>query len=379
MASQLSLSIMVGPVIPVPLPRSVIDELTSVEVTQSAERGQPSGFRLTFNLSKHSPLHTIFLLAAGSLPPVMRTLIVATINGTPRVLMDGVITKQDVTPGASGGSDVLDITGVDLTAVMGWIDFSGIPYPAMPIEARVALIVAKYALFGVVPLVIPTLMFEAPIPTDKIPKHKGTDLAYLNSLAELVGYVFYIDPGPRPGMSIGYFGPEIKVGVPQPALSVNMDAHSNVETLNFSVDHEHKTMYLLFIQELLSKIPIPIPIPDVSLLNPPLGAVPLLAKQIELVSDSAKRSPIQAVLHGLSRASASADGVTGTGSLDVLRYGQPLRARGLVGVRGAGPAFDGLHFVQRVTHRIKRGEYKQDFKLSRNGVLPTVPRVPVQV
>jgi hypothetical protein len=32
-----------------------------------------------------------------------------------------------------------------------------------------------------------------------------------------------------------------------------------------------------------------------------------------------------------------------------------------------------------VTHRIKRGEYKQDFKLSRNGVLPTVPRVPVQV
>ena len=61
--------------------------------------------------------------------------------------------------------------------MMAWIDFSGIPYPAMPIEARVALILAKYALFGIVPLVIPTLLFDVPIPTDKIPTQKGTDLA----------------------------------------------------------------------------------------------------------------------------------------------------------------------------------------------------------
>jgi len=29
-----------------------------------------------------------------------------------------------------------------------------------------------------------------------------------------------------------------------------------------------------------------------------------------------------------------------------------------------------------VTHKIKRGEYKQDFTLARNGLLSTVPRVP---
>lgn len=377
MANRLTLSVMVGPVVPVPLPQAAIDELTTVEVTQTAERGKPGGFRLTFNLSKHSPLHTIFLLAGGALPPVMRTLIVATVNGAPHVLMDGVITKQDVTPGTDAGHDVLDITGVDLTAVMGWIDFSGIPYPAMPIEARVAVILAKYALFGVVPLVIPTILFEAPLPTDKIPKHKGTDLEYLNSLAELVGYVFYVDPGPEPGVSTAYFGPEMKVGVPQPALSVNLDAHSNVESLSFSLDTEQKKLPVMFIQELISKVPIPIPIPDVSPLSPLLGAMPLLAKKVEYVSDSAKRSPIQAVLHGMSQAAASADGVNGTGTLDVLRYGRPLRARGLVGVRGAGAAFDGLHFVQRVTHKIKRGEYKQEFKLVRNGLLPTSPYVPV--
>ncbi len=67
--------------------------------------------------------------------------------------------------------------------------------------------------------------------------------------------------------------------------------------------------------------------------------------------------------------------MTGTGSLDVLRYGHILKARSLVGVRGAGLAFDGLYYVTRVTHSIKRGEYKQTFSLSRNGLISTVPEV----
>ena len=68
--------------------------------------------------------------------------------------------------------------------------------------------------------------------------------------------------------------------------------------------------------------------------------------------------------------------MSGDGHLDVLRYGRVLKARQLVGVRGAGTAFDGLYYVKSVTHTIKRGEYKQNFALSRNGLVSTVPRVP---
>ncbi|HEU5258827.1 MAG TPA: hypothetical protein VFU28_22720, partial [Vicinamibacterales bacterium] len=75
-------------------------------------------------------------------------------------------------------------------------------------------------------------------------------------------------------------------------------------------------------------------------------------------------------------ASQMADAVTGEGTLDVVRYGGLLKARELVGVRGAGPAFDGLYYVKSVTHKIKRGEYKQNFSLSRNGLVSTVPAVP---
>ena len=68
--------------------------------------------------------------------------------------------------------------------------------------------------------------------------------------------------------------------------------------------------------------------------------------------------------------------MTASGSLDVLRYGRVLKARKLVGLRGAGTAFDGLYYVNSVTHQIKRGEYKQDFELSRNGLVSTVGSIP---
>ena len=48
-----------------------------------------------------------------------------------------------------------------------------------------------------------------------------------------------------------------------------------------------------------------------------------------------------------------------------------------VGLRGSGRAFNGLYFVQRVTHSIKRGEYKQNFTLTRNALISITPKVPV--
>jgi hypothetical protein len=72
---------------------------------------------------------------------------------------------------------------------------------------------------------------------------------------------------------------------------------------------------------------------------------------------------------------SSANAISGSGSLDVVRYGQPLRSRMLVGVRGASLAYDGMYYVDSVTHNIKRGEYKQSFTLSRDGLISQTPMV----
>ncbi len=373
MLKGIHLTLLIGPVVATPVPQVALDALTSVQVTTSA--GERSGFQLTFTLSNQSPLQTFFLLTGGSIPPILRVILIATVSGTPNVLIDGVVTHQQVTP-ADNGRSTLTVTGQDLSAVMDLIDFSGTPFPAMPAEARVMLLCAKYAFLGIIPQVIPSVLIDLPIPTEQIPTQQGTDLSYINSLADEVGYVFYLEPGPMAGQSIAYWGPEIKVGAPQPALNINMDAHTNVESLDFSFDGESAMLPIVMIQNKETKAIIGIPVPPITPLNPPLGLIPPIPKNIEYQDYTAKYSPIRAALVGITKASKTADIVTANGTLDVTRYGRILKARQLVGVRGAGLAYDGLYYVKTVKHEIKRGEYKQSFTLTRNGLISTLPNVP---
>ena len=379
LAKGIQLTLMMGPVIPVPAPRVVMDALSGVEVRNSD--GAASGFQLTFQFNSKSELNAIFLIAAGNTAslgtPPLRVLLIVTLNGTPQPLFDGVMTNVEVQAGSRGSPGTVTVTGEDLTKVMDMQDFSGLPFPAMPIEARVALLCAKYAAFGIIPLPIPILFPDVPIPIDKIPAQQGTDLQYIRQLAQDVGYVFYIEPGPAPGTNIAYFGPEIKLGIPQPALNVDMDALTNVEALNFSFDPTKGVLPIVFIQNQLTRVPIPIPIPNLNPLQPPLGLLPTPISNLKILKDTAKLNPMQAVLRGLAEAKKSQDSVSAKGSLDVLRYGRVLKARGLVGVRGVGLAYDGLYYVQSVTSTLKRGEFKQSFNLTRNGLVSITPRVPV--
>lgn len=373
MLKGLHATLLVGPAVPVPVPRAIVDALQSFEVTSAA--GTRSGFQLKFAVSNRSPLHTLLVLAGGQVP-WLRVLIVVTLNSLPLIMMDGLITQQQISGSNEPGMSVLTVTGEDLSVAMDQQEFNGLPYPAMPAEARVALVLAKYVMFGLVPLVVPQLFSDVPIPVDKIPLHDGTDLAYIEKLAKDAGYVFYIEPGPLPGMNTAYWGPEIKLGLPQPALNVGMDAHSNVDALSFTVEQAKAALPIVFIQNPITKFPIPLPIPSVSLLNPPLGALTSLPKSVYLMKDTAKLSPLQALSKGLAAAAGSADTVTATGTVDVLRYGHVLKARQLVGVRGAGVAFDGLYYVKKVTSSFKPGEFKQSFTLTRNGLVSTLPMVP---
>jgi hypothetical protein len=378
MLKGIHLTLMIGPVVPMPVPQTVLDALDSVEVTSAA--GQPSGFQLRFQFNAQSALNTTFLLvagqSAGGAVPLLRVILIVTVNGTPHVLMDGVMTNFEAQAGQGDTPGTLSISGSDLTTVMGRMDFTGLPYPALPVEARVALIVAKYAAFGVIPLIVPVLFPDIPIPVERIPTHQGTDLEYLNQLAGEVGYVFYVEPGPVLGTNTAYFGPEIKLGIPQPALNLDMDLHTNVESCSFNFDASKGVLPIVFIQNQATRVPIPIPIPNLNPLQPPLGLLPAPFANITMLRDTARLSPMRALSRGLAEASRSQDAVTANGSLNVLRYGRVLKARQLVGVRGAGVAYDGLYYVQSTTSTLKRGEFKQSFTLTRNGLVSITPVVP---
>ncbi len=375
MLKGVHLTLMIGPAVPKPVSKEVLEALTDVSVMTTVDG--PSVFTLNFELSTKSPLHTVFMFSGGVGIPMVRVILAVTLNGQTEVLIDGVMTQHDVQPGSSPSTSKLSITGDDLTRVLDYINFDGLPYPAMPPFARVNLILAKYAFLGIIPKVIPSVLLDVPNPLERIPRHKGKDLAYIKTLAQTVGYVFYHEPGPKPGISFMYWGPEIKYGVPQPALSTDMDAHSNVETISFAYNSERMKIPVLNIQEPNSKVSIPIPLPGINPLNPPLGVIPPIPKDLGEPKAVANRTIPQAIMQGLAESAKSMDVVSANGTLDVMRYGRLLKARKLVGVRGSGHAFNGLYFVKKVTSTIKRGEFKQNFELVRNGLLSTSPRVPV--
>ncbi|MFL6858307.1 MAG: hypothetical protein ACJ8EB_10420 [Allosphingosinicella sp.] len=367
------LQLMIGPApAPVPAPLPVIEALQSVEVTRA--RGT-CGFNLTFALGKDSPLQ-LAMLPAGFFDPVVTRVVIAVIHrGLPHVLMDGIVTNQSLQPGNDPGKSTLTLTGEDLSLLMNLIEVT-IPWPAMPDMARIAVILAKYAAFGMVPLIIPPGVFSVDSPTSRHDTQETTDRDYIRELAAQNGYVFAIEPGPVPGQSIAYFGPDYRLPVLQPALNVNMDADTNVESLSFTLDGLAKKITIMrILDSVTKKIPIPIPIPNISPVHPPLGLRPTPPARITATKDTARLSPSEAAKRALGIVMQSADAISGHGSLNVASYGSVLKPNMMVGVRGAGTAYDGPYYVDSVTHNLKPGEYKQSFTLSRDGLMAPAPAV----
>ena len=379
MLDSVQLTLMMGPVIAVPVPSTVLEALAEVEV--NIHDLEPSGFKLTFSIDKQSPLQLLFLLTGGMPLLFMRCILVATVNGVANILIDGVITQNEIAPGEKGSNSTLSLFGRDLTALMDQTNWSGFPFPACPREARVALMLLKYSFYGMIPLIIPSLLFDISLPIESIPAQQGSDLAYIRQLAEEVGYVFFLTPGPVVGTNTAYWGPQVKIGPVQSALNIDMDAYTNVESMHFKFDQEKSKIPIVYTYVEQIGISIPIPIPPFNPLQPPLGAIQPIPTNLlppDLTSfrdDLSKLSIPQAIMMGFAAGAESSEVVSCEGSLDVTRYGGILKARELVGVRGAGYCFDGLYYVKSVSHKIKRGVYKQNFTLTRNGLVSTVSTV----
>jgi hypothetical protein len=334
----------------------------------------PAGFELKLATSTRSPI-TTELLPSGYFDPPARVVISATLGSTTTVLADGVIAQHDIVPSGDAGRSLLSIKGEDLTRMMDLVDLSGLPYPCLPAEARVGVMLAKYtALYGVVPVVVPSVLMHVPSPTEEVPQQRGTDLNYIKALADEAGYVFFVQPGPLPGASVAYWGPQVRAPVPfLPApspLAIDWDGSSNVESLQFSFDGFRKTLFVVLVQDEDTNVSIPIPVPDVTPLSPPLGARSPVPLKVSPLTGLAKYSPLQAAAIAMSRAADAAQVISASGTLDVMRYGAILNARTAIAVRGVGLSHDGDYFVDSVSHTIKPGSYKQSFTLTRNALMP---------
>jgi hypothetical protein len=363
------LTMLIGPTVPVPAPPMLTEALQSVEVTHSDE-GR-SGFQITFQIGRSGSqdLLDYSLLSNPLLKPCNRVILIATFNATPRVLMDGIITNHQLSPATEPGASTLTITGEDVSVMMD-MEEKSVEHPAQDETVIANKIILSYAMYGLIPIVIPPLTIDPPIPIERVPVQQNTDLGYLTDMAERHGYVFYITPGPAPFTNIAYWGPPKRLGLPQRALSVNMGPQTNVKSISFQNNALAPTLVSGEVQDRTTNQNIPVR--TFVSTRPPLTSQPALLTQscIRQRRFHAEEglNAMQAFARAQGITDASTDVVTVDGELDALRYGDPLYARGLVGLRGAGYSYDGLYYVKRVTHTIRKGEYSQRFSLTREGV-----------
>jgi hypothetical protein len=354
------LKLLIGPNVPKPAPMQVMDSLVSLEVTNKDR--ERDGFQLTFQLGKSS-LSEYGLLQSGILDPPSRVIIAVTVRSQSQVLIDGVITNHQVVPSNEPGKSTLVVTGEDLSLQLD-LEEKNATYPNQSDSTIVQRILSSYAKYGLVPDVKETQ--ETPMETERIPNQQGTDLTFLNEMARRNGFIFYIEPKMEPGSSTAYWGPENRLGRPQPALTMNMGPDTNVDTsISFSYNALGPADPQASFVEPSNKLSVPLP--------PPIGvSIPLTIQQAmpmrkTIIRDTANLNSIQAGLRATSAASKSANAVTATGEIDAMRYGRVLQARKLVDMRGVGNSNDGTYYVKQVIHRINRSSYKQNFTLEREG------------
>lgn len=363
----IQLILWLGKTVPLPASPFLLDALVNVQVTNDDEGGD--GFQMTFAMDNSLGVEYDLLLS-GSLDPFNRVIIGALVGGMPEVLIDGIITHHQVNPGSETGIPTLTVTGKDVSVMMDLEEVNK-RYPNQPDSVIALQIIAAYAQYGLVPTVAPTT--DVPIELERIPRQYETDFQFLKRMAERNGYVFYVEPITF-GVNKAYWGPVVRAGIPQSALTTNMGPATNVESLSFSQDPLAPVGTEGTIVEPILGLTLPIPsLP--SLRVPPLALSPTQPKRTKLFRDTAKKNPATAAVTAVAAATNTPDAVQGTGTLQSSKYGKVLRARGLVGVRGSGFSYDGFYYVRNVTHTISRGEYTQSFTISREGTGPLSPVV----
>lgn len=361
-----------------PAPQSMLEALQAIEVTHDDE--ERSGFQVVLQAGRSGAASRTDdpFLADQRLKPGERIIIGVVFNGSPYILMDGLISHQQFSPSFTPGESTFTLTGEDVSLAM---DRNEKPeqHPAQDEKVIIEQLLQKYSQYGL-KLTIEKPPLKAPAQQERIPVKLGTDLEYIQDLARQHGYVFYITPGPNAGQNSVYWGPPQPLNrqEPQKALTVNMGAYTNVESLDFQHNALAPTQVLGRFQDRDSN--------RLESLNLAQSTRPPLAKASPFYPTLARRSYSRESGHSRQRATILAQAqvnrsidqaVRVSGELDTVRYGGLLEVRKLIGLRGVGFHYDGIYYVKQVSHSLRPGEYKQKFTLTREGLESTVEQLPI--
>jgi len=369
--STIILGLFIGsPAAPAEAARPILAALQQVKVIQS-DGDAPAGFELGFRAERKASAKEYPLLSNPLLKQGNRVIVTVTLKAQPHVLMDGIITSYNLTPGKQRGTVDLALKGHDLSIMMD-LEYVGMAHKGKGPKEIALFILNKYAQLGISAQVGDPQPAVVPAPEQASLIQSETDRECLQRLARQHGFEFRVKPGPVPKKSVGYWGPPERALQPLTGLTWNMGAGTNVETLDFDYDALATTGVVGAVSDPAADEPKPGQALG-SKLKPALTRQNALKDYADFVRKVRLNYPGGNLTEALARAQATANisaasAGSASGTLDTFTYGDLLVAPGKVGVRTAGGSFDGDYLISEVTHTITRGEYKQAFKLKREGM-----------
>jgi phage protein D len=287
-------------------------------------------------------------------------------SGNAIPLIDAYVVESNAQFANDPGNSLLVVTAMDPTVLMhleervkAWPDMS---------DSDVANSIFSDSAYQFTPVIESTNYTRNK--DDHTLMQRGTDIQFLQGLAERNGYECFVELNPSSGAVEGHFHPPRHDEEPQGTLTVNMGASTNVNALRVRHDMIAATTATATVVD-----------PDDASSeknDAEESSQEGLGGEESTSTDRPRKSLVGGTGIGNSGeaqryAQAVVDkaswSVVAEGDLNTVSYGGVLRAKRPVMVRGAGRELSGRYYVDRVLHTIRNdGTFLQRFSLKRNGV-----------
>lgn len=286
---------------------------------------------------------------------------VAVGSGDTTPLIDAKVIEVRPSFANAPGNSYLDVIAMDATVLMN-LEEKVRPWPNMADSDIAEAIFGEYGLDTAVEPTQPTRQED-----DTTIVQRCSDIQFLRQLADRNGFEVFVETNPDSGAAEGHFHAPRVDETPQGTLSISLAAETNVNTFNARYDMIRPATVSALGLDIDTRSNQSAEITAIGL--EPLG------DRVALGTDRPRHvllSGTGLALAGELQTSAQAAvdraawAITAEGDLNTIAYGDVLRVRRPVMVRGAGTEFSGTYYVDRVHHVFTADGYEQRFALRRN-------------
>ena len=169
---------------PLPVPEPLVSRVQSVTITETdSER---SAFSIVLDAGRSGPLAALDspLVADPTFAMGARVVLMVTLGAVPTVLMDGIVTGSELTPGDGRKPATMEVKGEDVSYLLDQEEKDA-EYPALNDYLQVLAILGPYAAQGILPMAIPPTTLDQPT------RGSGTsERKTLNTFSQRISPVF---------------------------------------------------------------------------------------------------------------------------------------------------------------------------------------------